>query len=151
MPCNLGLDSKIYYDVDGTLATATWVELDLARDVNTSGSAAEAEQSDRRTNFVMTCPALLSLETSCTMTYENGDANLTAIRDAFLNRTSILLAVMDGAIATVGTEGYVYYAHVYSNDFNQPLTEGATVEVTFKPTSPPSGDATVFPQWYVVA
>ena len=150
MACNLGLDSKLYYDVDGTLALATWVELDLARDVNTSASAAEAEQSDRRTNFVMTCPALLSLETSATFTYENGDANLTALRDAFINRTSILLAVVDGNIATSGTEGFVYYAHVYSNDFNQPLTEGATVEVTFKPTTPPSTDPTVYPQWYVV-
>jgi hypothetical protein len=153
MSCNLGLDAKIYYEASlaaGTLATAVWTEIDLARDVNTSASANETETSDRRSNFVTTCPSLITLETSFTATYENSDSQLDDIRDAFLNRTPLLVAVVDGDITVTGTEGFVYWAHVFTNDFNQPLTEQATVEITFKPTSPPSTDATTNPQWYTV-
>ncbi len=151
MSCNLGLDAKLYYDVDGTLAAATWIEVDVARDVTTSASANESETSDRRSNFVTTCPALLTLETSVTCTYENGNTQLEDLRNAFLNRTSVLVAVMDGDISVTGSQGFVYYAHVYSNDLSQPLTEGATVEMTFKPATPPATDSTVNPQWYTVA
>lgn len=151
MSCNLGLDAKFYYDLDGTLASPTWVELDVARDVTTSASANESETSDRRTNFVTSCPALLTLETSVECTYENGNSQLEDLRNAFLNRTSVLIAVMDGDITVTGTQGFVYYAHVYSNDLAQPLTDSSTVSMTFKPATPPATDSTVNPQWYEVA
>lgn len=149
--CNLGLDAKLYYDVDTALASVSWVELTVARDVTTDASADEAEVSDRRSNFKTTCPSLLTLETSVTCTYENGDANVTAMRDAFLNRTPILIAVMDGDIAVTGTQGFVYWANVYSHSFSQPLTDGTTVEMTFKPAVPPAIDPTTTPQWYTAS
>jgi hypothetical protein len=154
MSCELGLDAKFYYEAAleaGTLATASWVEVDLARDVSTSASADEADTSDRRSVFKTTCPSLLTLESSLQMTYENGDTKIKALRDQFLARKPILIAVMDGPIATTGSEGFVFWANIYSNDFAQPLTDGCTVDVTFRPAVPPTGDATTTPQWYEVS
>ena len=151
MSCELGLDAKFYYDSsleNGTLATATWIEVDVARDVSTSASADEAETSDRRSVFKTTCPSLLSLETSLTMTYENDDTKIAALRTQFLDRKPVLIAVMDSDISVTGAQGFVYWANVYSNDFTQPLTDGSTVECSFRPAVPPSTDASTTPQWY---
>ncbi len=154
MSCELGLDAKFYYEAAleaGTLATASWTEVDVARDVSTSASADEADTSDRRSVFKTTCPSLLTLESSLQMTYENGDTKVKDLRDQFLARKPILIAVMDGPIDTSGSEGFVFWANIYSNDFAQPLTDGCTVDVTFRPAVPPAGDSTTTPQWYVVA
>jgi hypothetical protein len=154
MGTELGLDAKFYYEAAleaGTLATASWTEVDVARDVSTDASADEADTSDRRSIFKTTCPSLLTLESSMTMTYENGDTKIKDLRDQFLARKPVLIAVMDGPIATTGSEGFVFWANVYSNSFAQPLTDGCTVDVTFRPAVPPSGDSTTTPQWYVVS
>ncbi len=154
MSCELGLDAKFYYEESldlGSLTAAVWVEVDVARDVSTNASADEADTSDRRSVFKTTCPSLLTLESTMTMTYENGDTKIKDLRDQFLARKPVLIAVMDGDIATSGSEGFVFWANIYSNDFAQPLTDGCTVDVTFRPSVPPSQDNSTNPQWYVVS
>ena len=144
-----GFDGKLYYNT-GTDGSPTWVEIDVSRDVSSPNSAGEADVSDRRSKFEMKCPTLLSLETSVTTTYVRGDTALAALRTHFLNRTAVQVAVMDGDIATSGSEGYKYYAHVFSNDFDQPLKDGMTVSLTFKPTISVD-EPSVLPVWYVVS
>lgn len=148
MSCT-GFDGKIYYNT-GTDATPTWVEITPVRDVSTSASAGQATVSDRRSKFEMTCPGLLSLETTVNATYVPGNTALAALRTHFLNRTSVQIAVMDGPIATSGSEGFKYYAHVFSNDFEQPLSDGMTVSLTFRPTINES-EPSVLPTWVVIA
>lgn len=149
MSCT-GFDGSLYYALTiATPATATWVELELSRDVSTSMSADKADVSDRRSKFKATCPAMIDVETTVTLTYVNGDTTLTALRDAFLARTAVQVAVMDGPIATIGSEGFVYACNVYSTDFAQPLNDGQTVSVTFSLASTEVTGAG--PQWYVVA
>ncbi len=149
MSCT-GFDGKIYYALTvAAPASATWVELELSRDVNTTMSADEADTSDRRSAVKSKCPTMIEVETSTTLTYVNGDTTLTALRDAFLARTQIQVAVMDGDIATSGSEGLVYPCHVYSNDFAQPLSDGQTVSVTFKPSATAVVGAEL--AWYVVS
>jgi hypothetical protein len=149
MSCT-GFDGKLYYAATiAAPASATWVELELSRDVSTSMSADKADISDRRSKFKQTCPAMIDVETTVTLTYVNGDTTLTALRDAFLNRTAIQIAVMDGEVATSGSEGFVYACNVYSTDFAQPLNDGQTVSVTF--SLAPTAVVGAEPQWYVVA
>jgi len=149
MSCT-GFDGNIYYALTvAEPSAATWVELELSRDVNTTMSADEADVSDRRSSVKSKCPTMIEVETSTTLTYVNGDTTLTALRDAFLNRTQIQVAIMDGPVATSGSEGLVYPCHVFSNDFAQPLSDGQTISVTFKPSATSVASAEL--QWYVVA
>jgi len=147
MAC-VGFDGYAYYNT-ATDATPTWVELDTVRDVTTTASADSAENSDRRSKWKKHCPGLLDLETTMTFTFVAGDTAQLGLRTHFLNRTSVQIAVMNDDITTVGSEGFKYYAHVYSNDFAQPLSDGQTVSVTFKPAVD-STEPTVEPSWYIV-
>ena len=149
MSCT-GFDGWIGYNT-GTDGTPTWVELEPVRDVSTSASAGKADVSDRRSKFKMSCPTLLDLETTVTCTWVPGDTALTATRNQFLNRTSAQWAVMDGDPATTGSEGWKFFAHVYSTDFEQPLEDGQTVQFTLSPTIDTSEDPIVYPSWLVVA
>ena len=150
MSC-IGFDGKCYYNSAATDATPTWVEIDLVRDVNTAVSADKADVSDRRSKFKKSCVALIDIETTMTLTYESGNTALDYLRDtAFLGRAPVQIAVMDGPIATSGSEGYKYYSNVYSNDFNQPLSDGETVQLTFAPVNSPSTDPGIEPSWYTV-
>tara|TARA_R100001463_G_scaffold2401_4_gene10149 strand:+ start:1080 stop:1529 length:450 start_codon:yes stop_codon:yes gene_type:complete len=145
-----GFDGKLYYAATiAAPASATWVELTLARDVSTSMSADKADISDRRSKFKQTCPAMIDVETTVTFTYVNSNAGLDALRDAFLARTPLQLAVMDGDISTSGSEGFVYACNVYSTDFAQPLNDGQTVSVTF--SLAPTSVSGAQPQWYTKA
>lgn len=148
MSCT-GFDGYIYYNT-GTDGSPTWVEVEPVRDVSSPMSAGTADVSDRRSKFEMTCPTMLSLETTMTATYVRGNTALAALRTHFLARTAVQIAVMDGPIETSGSEGLKYYAHVFSNDFDQPLTDGMTIGMSFKPTIA-SAEPTVLPEWLIVA
>lgn len=62
------------------------------------------------------------------------DDDFAAIRDAFLNRTGIEFAVMDGDIATAGSQGLRALCAVTNFSRNEALEEAITVSVTVKPT-----------------
>ena len=62
-------------------------------------------------------------------------------REAFLNRDDIEFAVMDGDIATAGSQGLRAVSVVTAFSRNEALEEAITVSVTVKPTftvNPPS-------------
>lgn len=147
MSCT-GFDGKVYYNT-GSDATPTWVELTPVRDVSTSASTTKANNSDRRSAFEMYCAGLHAIETTVELTHVAGDANIDALRTHWNDRTTVQIAVMDGPIATVGSEGFKYFAHVFSHDFEQPLQDGQTISMTFSPAIN-SDEPTVFPEWYVV-
>lgn len=150
MSCNTGFDGKAYYNT-GTDSLPTWVEITMVRDVSTTSSVDKADVSDRRSKFKQSCPSMIDLETTMTLTYENGDSVIAALRTHHLDRTPVQIAIMDGDIAVSGTEGFKYYSHVFSQDFSQPLSDGSTIDLTFAPAISPASDADVFPSWYIVA
>jgi hypothetical protein len=146
---SVGFDGFIYYN-SGSDAVPTWVEIDTARDVSTSASADKADNSDRRSKFKKSCAGMLDLETTVTATFVAGDTALLGLRTHFLARTTVQIAVMDGPYATSGSEGFKYFASVYSNDFSQPLNDGQTISVTFSPSVNPDEPA-VEPSWVIIA
>ena len=152
MSC-VGLDAYAYYNSAATDASPTWVEIDVARDVSTSSSADKAEVTDRRSKFKKYCPGTIDIETTITATYVQGNTAIDYLRAAYLARTPVQIAIVDGPLPPASgntTEGFKYYAYVYSQDFDQPLTEGQTVSMTFAPCNSPSTDPGIEPSWYTV-
>lgn len=143
MSCT-GFDGKLYFSEDDG---SSWTEITLARDVSTTSSADKPEVSDRRSKFKKYCVGMIDLETTVTLTYEQGNAAWDTLRGHYLARTDVLLAVVDGALPPASgntTEGFKYYANVYSHDFDQPLTDGQTVNLTFAPSTTTTSE----PTWY---
>ena len=64
------------------------------------------------------------------MLWDTADANFTAIKDAFFNGTSVEFAVMDGDIATAGSQGLRASMAITAFSRNEPLEEAMSVSVT---------------------
>ena len=150
MPCITGFDGKAYYN-SGTNASPTWVEITYARDVNTTSSAEKLDNSDRASKYKKYCAGQLDVETTITLTYGRTAATaVDALRDKYHLREAVQIAIMDGNIADTGTEGYKYYASVYSHDWDQPLSDGQTLTMTFAPTYYEESGSVVDPDWIVI-
>lgn len=154
MPCITGFDGKAYYN-SGTNASPTWVEIAFARDVNTTSSADKLDASDRSSKFKKYCSGQLEIETTITATYNRTEAGaagaIEVLRDHYHNRTAVQVAIVDGPITTTGNEGYKFYANVFSNDWDQPLSDGQTVTMTFCPTYFVESSSVIEPEWFIAS
>jgi hypothetical protein len=68
------------------------------------------------------------------MVWDTADEDFGAIRDTFLKRASMELAVMDGDITVTGSQGLRATCMVSNVSRNEALEEAITVSVTVKPT-----------------
>jgi len=133
MAVKLGLDAKLYRN-SGTYALRTWNELKNAKDVTLNLEAGEADASRRGSGgWRETLMALKDGSVEFELVYDNADAEFTALKDAFFNGTTVELAVMDGDIATTGTQGLRATMSVVNFSRNEPLEEALTVSVTVTP------------------
>ena len=69
------------------------------------------------------------------MVWKPSDADLAAIRDAYLNNSEIGLAFLTDDQATVGAEGPVGDWMITGFSRSEPLEEGITISVTAKLSS----------------
>ena len=149
MSCKIGFDGVLQvsaaYAMGADISGASLTTMGGVRDVNTSVSQDTAEVSDRGSAFKAYCPGMVDLETTVEVTYNMDNTELVACIDACINRKRIQIAVLDGAAGA----GFTYWAMVTSSDVNQPLTEGMTVSLTFKPvqTFNSSTGALIPPAW----
>lgn len=146
MSVKLGLDAKLFRNT-AVYATPTWNEITNIRDLTLNLEAGEADVTTRGNNGWRATVATLkdgSLEFE--MVWDSEDSDFTAIRDAFLNKSAIELAVMDGDVATSGSQGLRASFMVTSFSRNEPLEEAITVSVTLKPTYSANP-----PDWMTVA
>lgn len=142
----LGLDCKLYRNT-ADYASPTWVEVSNARDVTLTLEAGEADVTTRANGgWEAIVAALRKGAVEFEMIWNKSDAGFAAIRTAFLNRTSIDFAVMDGAIATVGSEGLRATMAVIKFTRMEELAEAVKASVTLKPTY-----ADHAPEWLTVA
>ncbi len=134
MSFKLGLDAKLYRNT-GDYATPTWVELTNVRDLTLSLEKGEADVTTRANNkWRATVGTLKEGSIEFEMVWDPQDAGFTVIRSAWFNDTSIEFAVMDGNIATAGSQGLRATMQVLSFSRSEPLEEAMTVSVTIKPT-----------------
>jgi hypothetical protein len=105
MSVKLGLDAKMFRNT-GTYSTPVWNEIKNVRDVTLSLETGEADATTRGNNgWRATVATLKDGSVEFDMVWDSADDDFTAIRDAFLNKTALELAVMDGDIATTGSQG----------------------------------------------
>lgn len=132
-----GRKCKLYVN-SATYATPTWVEIDIARDVNISLGKGENEANARDVDWEQFLPGLKTMEVTFDVRSEPTHTAWTTLRDAFIDDTELDIAVMDGDIATSGSKGYRAPMQCFGFQEAQPLEGTQTNSVTLKPM--PSSD-----------
>ncbi len=146
MSMRLGLDAKTYRNT-GTYEAPTWAEVPNVKDVTMNLESGEADVTTRaNAGWRATVATLKEGTVEFEMVWDTEDAGFTAIKDAYFNNTPIEMAVMDGAIATPGSQGLRASFSVISFSRKEALEEALTVSVTLKITR--SAHA---PEWKVAA
>lgn len=141
----LGLDCKLFRNT-GTQAAPAWNELTNVKDVTLNLEAGEADVSTRGNGgWRATVATLKDASIEFEMVWDSGDADFAAVRDAFLTRSGIEMAVMDGDMGAAGSQGLRALFAITNFSRNEPLEEAVTVSVTAKPTF-----STVAPVWVIV-
>ncbi|GIW55558.1 MAG: hypothetical protein KatS3mg082_1962 [Nitrospiraceae bacterium] len=141
MAVKLGLDAKLYRNT-GTFPAPVWNEIKNVKEVTLNLEAGEADVTTRgNAGWKATVATLKDGSIEFEMVWDTADDDFAAIRDAFLNRGAIEFAVMDGDIASSGSQGLRATCMVTNFSRNEALEEAITVSVTVKPTyslNPPS-------------
>lgn len=126
MAIALGLDAKLY--VEG-------VEVSNVRDLTLNLEKATADVSTRGSGgWRATVGTLKDATIEFEMVWDTEDTNFAAIKDAFLDNTSIHVSVEDGGVAYGGGSGFQATCMVTNFSRNEALEEALTVNVTLQPT-----------------
>ena len=137
MSTKLGLDAKLYRNT-GDYASPVWEELSDVKDLTLSLEKGEADVSTRGSGgFRLTKGTLKDASIEFQLQHNSETtptAQRKALRDAFLGNAGLELAVMDGDITTVGTEGLRATFDVLNFSRNENLEESIVYDVTIKPT-----------------
>ena len=141
----LGLDCKAYRNT-GTYGSPTWNEIPNIRDLTIPMEKTKADVSSRASKYRMSRGTLRDINISFSMVWDTADADFTALRDAWLNDTSIDMVFLDGSSATVGSQGPRAYFEVTKFERTENLEETAMVNVEICPTH----NLTNPPTWYTV-
>jgi hypothetical protein len=133
----LGLDGKLYRNT-AVYATPAWDLIGNVKDVTLNLETGEADVSTRGNNgWRATVGTLKDASIEFDMIWDTGDADFTAIKDAFFNGTTVDLAVMDGLITgagSSGSQGLRAVCRITTFSRNEALEEAIHVSVTAKPT-----------------
>ncbi len=108
----LGKSCKVYYcttALDGAsndAAGATWVEIDLVKDLTLDHAREDHDATTRGSgDYVETAKGMIEAGVEFGMKHLPGNAGFDALRDAWIAGTTVAMAIMDGDIATSGSEG----------------------------------------------
>ena len=134
MGVKLGMDAKLYRNT-GSYGSPVWNEVKNVKDVTLNLEAGEADVTTRgnagwRANIATLKDASLEFE----MVWDTADDDFTAIRTAFLTNAAIEFAVLDGPVATSGSQGLRASMAITNFSRAEPLEEAIKVSVTAKPT-----------------
>ena len=145
MGIKLGMEAKLYRNT-GTYAAPTWVELTNVKDLTLNLEAGEADVTTRgNAGWRATVATLKDGSIEFEMVWDTTDTNFTAIQDAFFNNTYIEFAVMDGDVASSGSQGLRATMSITNFSRSEALEEALMVSVNAKPTY-----AVNAPEWMTV-
>jgi hypothetical protein len=141
-----GGDGRLYRNT-GSYASPTWVEVARIRDNSLYLTKGETDVSTRASVGWRERLATLK-DASATFTLlpapSGTDNDFVAIKDSFINDTAIEFLILDGPLATVGSQGLRATCQVFSCTRSEALEEAIAYEVNLMPT--PAENA---PSWYV--
>jgi predicted secreted protein len=132
MAFKLGLSAKLYRDTG-----SAWDEVTNVKNLTLNMDKGEADVSTRGNGgWKATIAALKDASVEFDMVWDLADADLTAIRDAYLNNTVVRFIILDGAIdtAAAGCAGLKASFMVTKFSIPQNLEEAIMCQVTMKPT-----------------
>lgn len=135
----LGINGKLYRNtalLTSTTWSATgWDLIPNVKDVATPIDTTEADTTTRANNgWEATVPVLNRAEITFEMVYDKADPDYKALRDAFLGRTEIALAILDDLVA--GTpEGLVSNFTVTKFGRVENANDVMRVPIAIKPSS----------------
>lgn len=130
-----GFEAKLYRNT-GTYATPVWNEVDHIKDLSLGGEKSEHDGTTRADGgFKATVGTLIDAPLEFAMPWDPDDADLTAFRTAFFAGTPIELAIMDGPMTTVGSQGLRATFEVFKFPIEQPLEGEQDIgPISLKPT-----------------
>lgn len=146
MTHRLGLDGYLQYDTTG-VATPTWVDYENVEEINLNLERAAGEIKNRASNWGKVLVGKLMATLEVTVTYDSGDGDYEAFRDAFLNGTDIGVYCGTDDIATSGSEGLVADMKVTAMSRGEPLEESMTISFTLQPSAASATE----PSWNTTA
>lgn len=141
----IGLDCKLYYN-SATWASPTWVEIDIAMDVKVSLADSEGEVLTRETIFKLFLQGGRDLALEWDMLADHDHAAYTALRDAFLSRTTIELLALDGDSGVADNEGPRADFRLFTFERTEPREGAATLALAAKPTRTAN-----LPEWHTTS
>jgi hypothetical protein len=146
MSIKLGMQAKLYRN-SGSYGTPTWVEVGNVKDLTLNLEAGEADVTTRsNSGWRATVATLKDGSIEFEMVWDTTDPNFTAIQQGFFNNTPVEFAIMDGAIATAGSQGLRATMSITNFSRSEALEEAIMVSVTAKPTY-----AANAPSWMTIA
>ena len=145
MTIKLGMEAKLYRNT-GTYALPTWVEMINVKDLTLNLEASEADVTTRgNAGWRATIAALKDGSIELEMVWDTADADFTAIQQAFFGNTDLEFAVMDGDVASSGSQGLRATMAITNFSRSEALEEAIGVSVTAKPTYADNA-----PEWMTV-
>lgn len=140
----LSQNAKFYRNT-GTYATPTWDLIGNVKDLTLSLEKDETDVTTRASGgwkeFV---DGMKDATIEFGMLWDTGDADFTAIKDAFTGNTAIEVLVLDGLVATTGSQGLRVTCMVKSFTRNENLGEALMVDVSLRPVK----NSNAAPAWY---
>ena len=142
----LGMEGKLYFNA-GSYATPDWKELKNVKDVTLNMEKGEADVTTRgNAGWRATVGTLKEGSLEFEMVWDTEDEGFAALQAAWFGDTPVEMAVMDGPVATSGSQGLRATMSVISFSRKEPLEEAMSVSVSVKPTY-----AEHAPEWMEVA
>lgn len=128
----IGRLHKLYVDADGDIAVPTWVEYGEIQGGGRSDQRDLAEVKERGLDETTVMLGHKSREVSLTLTKRPGNTNFDLLQAAFDTGAKVGIAMMTGAIATSGEQGF--QAEMYVTAFNDDqANDSTTVSATLRP------------------
>tara|TARA_R100000458_G_C8260495_1_gene236040 strand:+ start:472 stop:912 length:441 start_codon:yes stop_codon:yes gene_type:complete len=142
----LGMNAKLYYNT-GSYASPTWTLIDNVRDLTLNLERGDTDITTRGGGgWRQSVATLADGSIDFGMVWDTADTVFTAIKNAFINNTTVEFLALDGLQATTGSQGLRATMAITSFSRNEGLEDALTVDVSAK-----TAYADNAPEWYTAS
>lgn len=133
MGVKLGFNCKMFRNT-GTWGSPTWVAVPLVRDLKVSGNFAEWEATVRGSGGnAQAEPTELAWSAEGQLLWDPSDASMTAIVTAAMARSSVDIALLDGAASGASSQGVRALWKFFKFERGEELKNGVVIDFMIKP------------------
>ena len=144
-----GYSWKIYQN-SGTYASPTWALIEDTRDITIGLTADELDDSSRDSSYKKYLSGMLDLSVNFQLRYRFDSTVHSALLAKVTGATVFEIAVVDGPIATSGSEGWRMYVQLTSHNLNLPIGDNTLIDFTARPAYFAESSVEIDPSWYTV-